>query len=164
MKCWLAASVLVAFASATLPARADCNQFKWSVSRELAWLSANPAPIPDDGRVPSFEKGYLVTLAKLDAKKFEIQPDRAPAANSYTAVLKLPAVEKAGLFQITLSDEAWIDVIQNGKSVRSSDFSGQKDCPGVRKTVRFPLEKGEATIQLRNSQKTSLKLAVRPAE
>ena len=73
-------------------------------------------------------------------------------------------IGKAGLYQITLSDEAWIDVVENGARVKSSDFSGQKACPGVRKSVRFDLAAGPATLQISNSESPKINLAIAPAD
>ena len=87
--------------------------------------------------------GYALTLAK--DVKLPYPPERAPGKDTYAAVVNVPKLEP-GLYQITLSGEAWIDVAQNGALVKSSDFSGQRDCPGVRKTVRFDLAAGPATI------------------
>ena len=39
-----------------------------------------------------------------------------------------------------LSDDAWIDVIQNGRYARSVGSTGRSDCPGVRKSVRLDLD------------------------
>ena len=52
-----------------------------------------------------------------------------PGKDSYAGVVTLPQLA-AGVYQITLSQEAWIDVATNGALVKSSDFSGQKDCRG----------------------------------
>ncbi len=159
MKHWLSVAALVAFVTAT-PARADCGQFKWSTAKELLWFSNNPAPVASGGRIATFEVGYTATLAKLDAAKLTIQPTRSSAADTFSAVLDLPSIATAGLYQITLSDEAWIDVSQNGVVIPSIDFSGQKDCPGIRKTVRFHLEKGDATLQLSDAKKDSMNISI----
>jgi hypothetical protein len=47
--------------------------------------------------------------------------------------------------------------------VKSSDFSGQHDCPAVRKSVRFQLEAGAATLEISNAQAAVLNLAIEPA-
>ena len=73
-------------------------------------------------------------------------------------------IDRAGLYQITLSDEAWVDVVQNGARVKSSDFSGQKACPGVRKSVRFDLAAGPATLQISNAESAKINLAIAPAD
>jgi hypothetical protein len=70
------------------------------------------------------------------------------------------AVPPEGELQISLSDEAWIDVVQDGKAVKLAGFSGMKTCPGIRKSVRFKLAAGPATIQLSGAKKETLKVAV----
>ena len=77
-------------------------------------------------------------------------------------MLKIQALPKAGVYEITLSDEAWVDVVQNGARVKSSDFSGQKNCPGVRKSVRFTLASGAATVQISNAASASIQVAIAP--
>ena len=62
-----------------------------------------------------------------------------------------------------MSEEAWIDVAENGALVKSSDFSGQKDCPGVRKSVRFQLAAGSATVEISNANVGKVLFAVEPA-
>ena len=64
---------------------------------------------------------------------------------------------------MTLSDEGWVDVVQNGARVKSSDFSGQKTCPGVRKSVRFTLAAGPAQLQISNVETNKIVFAIAPA-
>jgi ABC-type tungstate transport system permease subunit len=51
-------------------------------------------------------------------------------------------------YGVMLSDEAWIDVIQDGKFLRSIGSSGRSDCPGLRKSVRFELKPEPFVLQL----------------
>lgn len=146
---------------AAAPARADCDHFKWSVARERGWFSASPATLPATGGQAEVGAGYALTLAK-DAK-LPVAPERAPKPNSFAAVLGAPKLE-AGLYQITLSAEGWIDVAQDGKLVKSTDFSGQRDCPGVRKSVRFPLGAGPATVEISNVGADKIMFAIAPAK
>ncbi len=90
-------------------------------------------------------------------------PERAPAAGSYAAVLNVPKLD-AGLYQVTVSAEAWIDVAQNGALVKSSAFSGQHDCDGVRKSVRFPLAAGPATLEISNAHADHIMVAISPSK
>jgi hypothetical protein len=73
-------------------------------------------------------------------------------------------VSKAGSYQVRASAEAWIDVIQEGKSLASTAHSGRRDCPDVRKTVRFDLQTGAVTIQVSGVDSKLIKLAIPPAE
>ena len=141
-------------------AQADCDHFKWSVANDLAWF-ASAKPLPAEGGSADAGAGYVVTLAK--GVKLPVAPEREPKPDTSAAVVNAPRLE-AGLYQITLSEEAWIDVAQDGKLVKSSDFSGQRDCPGVRKTVRFPLAAGAATIEISNANVSQVKLAISPSK
>jgi hypothetical protein len=38
---------------------------------------------------------------------------------------------------VTLSHEAWIDVVQDGRYARSVGSTSRNDCPGLRKSVRL---------------------------
>src|SRR5271169_5529257 len=107
--------------------------------------------------------------AGCDKFKWSVARERAWFAagakpGAFGGVLKISGLPKAGLYEITLSDEAWVDVVQNGASVKSSDFSGQKNCPGVRKSVRFPLAAGSATVQISNAASAAIQLAIAPAQ
>ena len=156
--------LLVAAAGALLfsaPARADCEHFKWSVAREVAWFKGSPSALPAEGGTAAPGAGYALTLAK--DVKLPVAPERAPGKDTYAAVVNVPKLE-AGRYNITLSAEAWIDVAQNGALVKSSDFSGQRDCPGVRKSVLFDLAAGPATLQITNASASSIDFAIAPAQ
>jgi hypothetical protein len=142
------------------PACADCDHFKWSVAKERTWF-ASPAPLPAVGGSADVGAGYALTLDK--GVKLPVTPERAPGQDTYAAVVAIPKLE-AGLYQITLSDEAWIDVAQKNAIVKSSDFSGQRDCPGVRKTVRFDLAAGAATLQISNAKVNKITFAISPSK
>jgi len=140
-----------------------CNKFKWSIAREREWFAASPKPVEAGADLALAETAYTVALVADDAAGFVSPPERAPKPGAYGGVLKT-AVAKPGLYQITLSDEAWIDVVQNGARVKSSDFSGQKSCPGVRKSVRFTLAAGPTTLQVSNADAAKITLAISPAQ
>jgi len=155
-----AALAISALAFASAPARADCDHFKWSVAKERAAFAAGPESLPATGGAAEPGKGYALTLAK--DVKLPVAPERAPGPDRSAGVAILQKLA-AGLYQITLSEEAWIDVAENGALVKSSDFSGQKDCPGVRKSVRFNLASGSVTVEISNASVDKILFAVEPA-
>ena len=152
----------------TLSARAEdatgCSKFKWSITREQAAFSAAGLPAIASGQVlPA--SGASVALQPQAKVAFVKPPARKPKADpAYAAVLSLPPVAAAGTYEVTLSDEAWIDVLQNGTDIKSSGFSGQPDCPGVRKSVRFALQPGAATVQISGASVQAIKVEVLAAE
>ena len=161
-----AAALIFAFStlgSARAQDVSGCEKFKWSVARERAWFAANPKPAPAGAELPTLDQGYAVTLSPSESAGFVLPPERAPKSGTFGAVVKF-TLAKAGAYEVTLSDEAWADVIQGGARVKSSDFSGQKGCPGVRKSVKFSLAAGPAALQISNAEAQKINLAVAPAE
>jgi hypothetical protein len=140
-----------------------CDQFKWSVARERGWFATGVRPAASGATIAA-EQGYAVTLQPSGSVAFRLPPERAPKPDSFGATLSVADVGKPGLYQVTLSDEAWLDVIQGDAEVKSSAFSGQKDCPGVRKSVRFELKPGPAIIQLSNAGGAAINLSLAPAQ
>jgi hypothetical protein len=151
------ALAVLAVIAAVAPARADCDQFKWSVAKERELFAGSPANLPATGGSAEVGAAYDLSLAK-DAP-LPTPPERAPEKDRYAGVFSLPKLD-AGLYQITLSAEAWIDAAQDGALVKSSDFSGQRDCEGVRKSVRFPLAAGAATVEISNAGVDRILIAV----
>jgi hypothetical protein len=139
-----------------------CDQFKWSIERErgLFAAGANSAAAGD-----AIDPGvaYVVALQPSDKVAYRLPPERAAKPGSFGAILSLADIEKPGLYQITLSSEAWLDAIQGATAVKSSAFTGQKDCPGVRKSVRFDLKAGALIVQISNSASASIDVAIVPA-
>jgi hypothetical protein len=138
-----------------------CDQFKWSVERERGLFAAG-AESAAPGAAIHPGAAYVVALQPADQVAYRLPPERAPKAGSLGATLSVADVDTPGLYQITLSGEAWLDVIQGDKAVKSSTFSGQKDCPGVRKSVRFDLKAGALIVQISNSASASIDLAIVP--
>jgi hypothetical protein len=140
----------------------SCDLFKWSVARERAAFGG-ALKRAASGATVAVGQAYAIALGPGDAIAFAAPPERAAKAGSFGAALGLAEIDRPALYQITLSDEAWLDVVQGGAALKSVDFSGQKNCPGVRKSVRFDLKPGAATIQISNSAGAAINLAVEPA-
>ena len=85
---------------------------------------------------------------------------RARAGGGTFGAVASVEVPASGAIQISLSGEAWIDVIQDGKAIKSAGYSGVKTCPGIRKSVRFKLAAGPAIVQFSGAKKAELKVAV----
>jgi len=149
-------ALLLILATLASPASAGCGDFKWNVMKDREALAA-AKPLVGDA-APG--EGYEVALTP--GLTLPVKPEREPKPGTLAAVVSVPKLD-AGLYQITLSDEAWLDVAQGGALVTSSDFSGMKDCPGVRKSVRFPLGAGAAMVEISNASGAAIKLVIEPA-
>ena len=54
-------------------------------------------------------------------------------------------------------------MVQNGKMLKQSGFSGSHTCKAVRKSVRFNLDAGPATVEISDAPQDTVKIDVLPA-
>lgn len=160
----LAALALLAGA---LPARAQdasgCAKFKWPVDRERSAFGTPGLQVVESGKpLPGIMDPAIVRLKPVGEAQFAQPPGRKPKEGTFGAAFKTPPIAVAGTYQITISDEAWIDVIQDGRALRPEAFSGAPDCPNVRKSLRFKLAAGQATVQISGSAADSVKVDLLP--
>jgi hypothetical protein len=147
-------SLLVTALIASLgPAAAEdgCEKFAWSLARDrAAFAAADKATIAAGETLAALPSGALVIrLQPGPQATFAMPPERKPRTEPWHgATVRLPALAKPGIYQITLSDDAWIDVIQNGRYARSVGHTGRGDCPGVRKSVRLDLDTSPVVLQI----------------
>src|ERR1700691_1079591 len=92
-----------------------CDKFKWPLDHERALL-ASPSQKPSGADLPQpVGAAVALALAPLADAKLPVPPSRAPKdADSYAGFIQAAAVPKSGTYRVTLSAQAWIDVIQNG--------------------------------------------------
>ena len=55
-------------------------------------------------------------------------------------------------------------MVENGKVLKQSGFTGSHTCKTVHKSVRFDLAPGPATVEISDAEADSLKLEVVPKE
>ncbi len=142
-----------------------CQQFEWSIGREQALFdAAGLTPVPSGSKLDNIGSGVALQLQPNASVAFILPPERQPKqSDSFGGVVFFADVPKAGLYQVTLSGEAWLDVIQDGKALASTAHSGKRGCEAVRKSVRFELHPGALTVQLSGSTAKTIKVAVLPA-
>jgi hypothetical protein len=111
---------------------------------------------------PATPPSDRLALQPLAQAKLAMPPERAPKDAASFAGARQVAVPAAGLYQVSLSDYAWVDLIQDGRYVKVAAFSGALDCPGLRKIVRFALKAGTAAVQVSGVAGDSIAIAVVP--
>ena len=140
------AMALVFFGLGAAPACADCEHFKWPLGEEKTWFAGTLAPIATGGEIADAARAYEVARKPEAAAGYVVAP-KTLTPGAYGAVLRL-TIARAGLYQATLSREAWVDVIQDGARARTRNVSRQGDCPSFKKSVRFQLAAGPAVIEV----------------
>lgn len=155
----LAGLALVLLSGAAQAADAGCNAGKRSIAREQDLLP-KARKIAFEGTAPAGEPVTASLKATADLA-YQVPPQRSPGPGTHGAILKT-TIPKPGLYQVTLSDRAWIDVLQGGRAIPSSDFTEAPACPGLRKSVRFQLAAGPAVLELSGAPATAVTLILLP--
>ncbi|MFG3596120.1 hypothetical protein [Bradyrhizobium sp. RDI18] len=163
----LVAIVLIGFLGPAMAADDGCEKFAWSIARErTAFAATDKATIAAGETLPALPAGALVVrLQPGEQASFAMSPERKPRIERWHGgIVRLPALPKPGIYQITLSDDAWIDVIQNGGYVRSVGSTGRSDCPGVRKSVRLDLDASPVVLQVSGVAGEAIAIAISPPQ
>jgi len=143
-----------------------CDKFKWPIERERAALTA-----PDRARLASGSDlavlpstGMTLALTTPGEAKLPSPPERAPKEGTFAGFASIKGAPKAGLYTVSLSAGAWIDVVQDGHFVKPKGFSGATDCDGIRKTMRYELSASPFVLQVSGTNENSISIAVVPAQ
>jgi hypothetical protein len=150
---------------ATTPAFAQepvgCDKFKWPLDREKVLL-ATPSELPSGGEMlKPLGAAVKLALVPFAEAKLPSAPSRIPESpDSYAGFVRVSALLNAGIYRITLTQGAWIDVIQDGHEAKSTAFSGATGCEGLRKSVKFELAAVPFIIELSGTAARSISLVV----
>jgi hypothetical protein len=88
-------------------------------------------------------------------------PERAPKQpSSFAGFISVPAPPQGGSYKVTLSSEAWIDVMQDGHFLKSTAHTGASGCAGIRKSVKFNLDAAPFVVQLSNVPANKIGVAI----
>jgi hypothetical protein len=161
----IAASVTSGFAEAKdNPA---CEQFDWSIKRELELFRDSSLEMVFSGAtlgsVP--DKGLVLELQPHGTVDYVLAPGGEPKSDdTFAGLLFIKNVLQAGTYEVTLSGDAWIDLIQDGKAQALSVETINPNCSDARKSMRFRLEPGPLTVQISGASAILIKLAILPVE
>jgi len=161
--------VIIALAACAIagPALAQepvgCDKFKWPLDKERSTLNGTDLPkVASRDRV-SFPIPWaaIIALVPFADARLPVAPERAPKSPaSFAGFVQAPAPPRAGSYKITLSSEGWIDAVQDGHIVKSTDFSGATGCEGLRKSVKFNFAAAPLTIELSGVPANEIRIVV----
>jgi hypothetical protein len=143
-----------------------CDKFKWPIEHERAALTA-PDRIKlnsgsDQAAVPT--TGITLALVTPAEAKLPTPPERAPKEGTFAGFTHFTGAPKAGVYTISLSSGAWVDVTQDGHFLKPKAFSGATDCDGIRKTMKYELSASPFVLQLSGAKENSISIAILPSE
>ncbi|WP_375311422.1 hypothetical protein WHZ77_31050 [Bradyrhizobium sp. A5] len=142
-----------------------CDKFKWPIARERAALTA-----PDRARLASGSEqaampssAITLGLVATTEAKLPTPPERAPKDGTFAGFTSVKTA-KAGLYTISLSGGAWVDVVQDGHVLKPVAFSGATDCDGIRKTMKYQLSTQPFVLQISGARDNLVSIAILPGE
>jgi len=143
-----------------------CDKFKWPIDRERAALTA-----PDLTRLPSGseltalpEKGVTLNLRAAGEAGLPVAPERAPKDGTFGGFATFKTTPKAGTYTISLSSAGWVDVVQNGQTLKPKAFSGATDCDGIRKAMKYEIGANPFVLQISGTRDHSISFAILPSD
>ncbi|MBR0739847.1 hypothetical protein JQ581_23200 [Bradyrhizobium liaoningense] len=142
-----------------------CDKFKWPIERERAVLTAPERAKLASGSEQTALPSSAITLGLVvpGEARLPTPPERAPKDGTFAGFTSIKA-PKAGLYTISLSAGAWVDVVQDGHFLKPVAFSGATDCDGIRKTIKYELSGQPVVVQVSGAKENSLSIAILPAE
>ena len=137
-----------------------------SISSERGWFATIDKPTVHAGhKLSAIPTGaFVLQLEPAGSVSFELPPERKPKGETwFGGTVSLPAPAMGGIYQITISDDAWIDIVQEHNFVRSAGSTGRSDCTGLRKSVRLDLRALPFVLQFSGAVVPVITLSVSPA-
>ncbi|MDB5653451.1 MAG: hypothetical protein JWQ94_1064 [Tardiphaga sp.] len=159
----IVAMLLLGAAPAWAAEPSGCDKFKWPIARERAALTSPDRPKLASGAeitAPAITLGLLTPAAAM----LPTPPERAPKDGTFAGFAALKSTPKPGVYTISLSAAAWVDVVQDGKILKPAAFSGATDCDGIRKTMKYDLAASPFVIQVSGAADNAISLAVLPSD
>ena len=143
-----------------------CDKFKWNIDHERAALTASDrAKLASGSEISAMpSRGVILTLVAPADAELPTPPGRAPKDGTFAGFASFKTAPKAGVYTISLSAGAWIDVVQDGHFLKPKGFSGATDCEGIRKTMKYELSANPFVLQISGSKDNSIAIAILPSE
>ena len=150
---------ILASTSFAMAADAGCDAFKWPVTREQALFAGGARPRSPALPWQSGEAADLALVAGRYDQLYRAAGTRAGSRHVWRDGKCGRAARGGAPDQPVRRSLGRCHSGRPGHRSRWA-FSGVKTCPGIRKSVRFKLAAGPATIQFSGAKKAELKVAV----
>jgi hypothetical protein len=165
------ASIVVLLLLSVAPAWAaeepsGCDKFKWNIDHERAALMARDrAKLATGTELPALPAtGMILSMVAPADAKLPTPPERAPKDGTFAGFASIKTAPKSGVYTISVSSGAWVDVVQDGHFLKPKAFSGATDCDGIRKTMKYELSAKPFVLQVSGAKEDSISIAILPSE
>jgi hypothetical protein len=143
-----------------------CDKFKWNIDHERAALTApDRMKLVSGGELAALPStGMTLDLSPPAEAKLPTPPERAPKEGTFAGFTSFKTPPKAGIYTVSLSAGAWVDVVQDGHPLKPKAFSGATDCDGIRKTMKYEISASPFVLQVSGTKENSISIAILPSE
>jgi hypothetical protein len=143
-----------------------CDKFKWDITRDRAALTApDRTKLATGSELPALPStGITLALVAPADARLPQPPERAPKDGTLAGFTSIKGVPKAGIYTISLSAGAWVDVVHDGHVLKPRAFSGATDCDGIRKTMKYELAARPFVLQVSGVKDSSISVTILRAE
>jgi hypothetical protein len=143
-----------------------CDKFKWNIDHERAALTApDRVKLASGGELAAVPSTAMTLSLSAPAEaRLPTPPERAPKEGTFAGFTSFKSSPKAGIYTVSLSAGAWVDMVQDGHPLKPKAFSGATDCDGIRKTVKFELSASPFVLQISGTKENSISIAILPSE
>jgi hypothetical protein len=153
----LAGLVPLLVAAGAAAQEANCRNFSWSVGRTID-LFDEPLPAVQSGQSLPKEGVFAMVLRPVADVIYPTTPERG-SDGSWGGVMTIENVP-AGRYQIALSEDAWIEAIQDNKRLAIQASTRPKECRGVRRSFDLDIRGEPLTLQIGGASAHRLNIAV----
>jgi hypothetical protein len=139
----------------------NCEGFGRSLTRERDWFADKGLPRRSSGaRLRRIDRAVDLELRPTPKVSFFLPPLRPPKADSYSGEVTFFGVPKPGPYRVTLSEDASIDVFENGARLKPTASARMENCSGVASTARFDLAPGDLVlVEVTGAKHDTIKVA-----
>lgn len=135
----------------------NCRNFSWSIGRTID-LFDEPLPTVQSSQSLPKEGVFAMELRPVADVIYPKTPERG-SDGSWGGVMTIENVP-AGRYQIALSEDAWVEAIQDNKRLAIQASSRPKECRGVRRSFDVDVQGEPLTLQIGGASVRRLNIAV----
>jgi len=129
-----------------------CGAEGWNLTHEQALFAGAPKVV-QAGKTPTSapevrtDRLYRLSLTAQQNVTFAVAPGKKALTDGAFAGIVRFKVPSAGTYRVAIDRPFWIDVVQDGKLINSSDFTGERGC-APHKIVAYSIPAGSLLLQV----------------
>jgi len=152
-----AVAALLSLQAVPVAAQDACGLVPWAVARDADPFSAY-IPTVDNAQSLPKEGVFALRLRPVSDVIYPVSPERGSDGGNggFVTLENIPA----GRYRIVLSEQAWIDAVQENKRLPILASDRATNCPGTRESVQIEVKDEPLTLQIGGATARSVNVAV----